>query len=62
LSKERLDFVYRFAFPRSHAELLPVRYSNKERSACETQVKEEGDVCESARLRPGRADDDHDVV
>jgi hypothetical protein len=27
LQKERLDFVYHFAFPASHAELLPVRQS-----------------------------------
>lgn len=25
LTRERLEFVYRFAFPPSHAELLPVR-------------------------------------
>lgn len=41
LSKERLDFVYHFAFPPSHAELLPVRESKKERSAYEEQLKEE---------------------
>ena len=39
LSKERLDFVYRFAFPPSHAELLPVRESKKERAAFEEQNK-----------------------
>ena len=33
LTKERLDFVYHFAFPPSHAELLPVRESKKERQA-----------------------------
>ena len=33
LTKERLDFVYHFAFPPSHAELLPVRESKKERLA-----------------------------
>ena len=33
LTKERLDFVYHFAFPASHAELLPVRESKKERFA-----------------------------
>jgi hypothetical protein len=41
LSKERLDFVYHFAFPASHAELLPVRESKKERNAYEAQLKEE---------------------
>lgn len=35
LNKERLDFVYHFAFPPSHAELLPVRESKKERNAYE---------------------------
>lgn len=33
LTEERLDFVYHFAFPPSHAELLPVRESRKERQA-----------------------------
>jgi len=32
LSRERLEFVYHFAFPPSHAELLPVRESKKERT------------------------------
>ena len=41
LTKERLDFVYHIAFPPSHAELLPVRESKKERSAYEVQLKEE---------------------
>ena len=41
LSKERLDFVYHFAFPASHTELLPVRESKKERNAYEAQLKEE---------------------
>jgi len=39
LTKERLDFVYHFAFPPSHAELLPVRQSKKERKAFEQQVE-----------------------
>ena len=38
LAKERLDFVYRFAFPPSHAELLPVRESKRERVAYEEQL------------------------
>jgi hypothetical protein len=33
LTRERLEFVYHFAFPPSHAELLPVRESKKERRA-----------------------------
>lgn len=39
LSKERLDFVYHFAFPPSHAALLPVRDSQKERDAYEKQIE-----------------------
>src|SRR5260370_1003275 len=38
LAKERLDFVYHFAFPPGHAELLPVRDSKKERHAYEEQL------------------------
>src|SRR5262249_58567272 len=41
LMKERLDFVYHFAFPPSHAQLLPVPESKKERSAYELQLKED---------------------
>jgi hypothetical protein len=43
LTKERLDFIYRFAFPPSHAELLPVRESKKEQKEYEAQLKEEED-------------------
>jgi hypothetical protein len=43
LTKERLDFVYHFAFPPSHAELLPVRESKKERSAYAAQLDAEED-------------------
>jgi hypothetical protein len=38
LTKERLEFVYQFAFPPSHAELLPVRDSMKERKAYAEQT------------------------
>lgn len=62
LSKERLDFVYHFAFPRSHAELLPVRESKKERSAYDAQIKEEGDVGESAGFDPESATDEDDTL
>ena len=41
LTKERLDFVYHFAFPPSHAELLPVRQSKQERTAYDAQAMEE---------------------
>jgi len=38
LNKERLDFICHFAFPASHAELLPVRESKKERTAFNNQL------------------------
>ena len=41
LTQERLDFVYHFAFPPSHAELLPVRASKKERSAYEQMLSQD---------------------
>jgi hypothetical protein len=41
LTKERLDFVYRFAFPPSHADLLPVRSVLKEERAYAAQMREE---------------------
>ncbi len=37
---DRLDFVKDFVFPPSHAELLPVRESKKERAAYEEQMSE----------------------
>ena len=43
LNKERLDFVYQFVFPPSHAELLPVRESKKERTAFQEQLKSAAD-------------------
>ncbi len=58
LTKERLDFVYHFAFPPSHAELLPVRESKKERSAYEAQLKEEDIEEKSAGFGPESADED----
>ena len=39
LTEERLDFVYHFVFPPSHATLLPVRDSMKERNAYEEQMR-----------------------
>jgi hypothetical protein len=38
LNIDRLNFVKDFVFPPSHAELLPVRQSKKERTAYETQT------------------------
>ena len=40
LRKERLEFVYHFAFPGSHSELLPVRQSKKERGAYDAQARD----------------------
>jgi len=49
IKQRTAGFCLPFAFPRSHAELLPVRESKKERSAYEAaQAKEEGDGGESA--------------
>jgi len=38
LNIDRLNFVKDFVFPPSHAELLPVRGSKKERAAYEQQM------------------------
>lgn len=50
LTKERLDFVYHFVFPPSHAELLPVRESKKERAEFQAQLdgeeNQQDDGCE----------------
>jgi hypothetical protein len=39
LNIDRLNFVKDFVFPPSHAELLPVRESKKERAAYEEQIR-----------------------
>ncbi len=57
LTKERLNFVYHIAFPPSHADLLPVRESKKERSAYEAQLKEEEAGGESRELGAQMDDD-----
>ena len=59
LTKERLDFVYHFAFPPSHAELLPVRDSKKERLAYEAQVNEEGNP---SAFGPNREEEGSDEI
>jgi hypothetical protein len=46
LNIERLNFVKDFVFPPSHAELLPVRESKKEREAYEEQMGRENTVLE----------------
>jgi hypothetical protein len=40
LTGERLDFICRFVFPPSHAVLLPVRDSKKERNGYAAQMKD----------------------
>jgi hypothetical protein len=57
LTKERLEFVYHFAFPPSHSELLPVRESKKERIAYEEQMNEDG----PARFGPHDEDGSDDM-
>ena len=42
LTEERLDFICHFVFPPSHAGLLPVRESKKERNAYGAQLEEAG--------------------
>jgi len=41
--EDRLDFVIKFAFPRSHVDLLPVRQAKKERAAYAAQMQDEDD-------------------
>jgi hypothetical protein len=54
LTRERLEFVYHFAFPPSHAELLPVRESKKERGAYRRQSAKAAEGAPPA-FAPGRA-------
>ncbi|MGE5114345.1 MAG: hypothetical protein ACM3JB_26075 [Acidobacteriaceae bacterium] len=41
LNRDRLDFVQRFVFPPSHAELLPVRSAKKEQASYDQQMRKE---------------------
>jgi hypothetical protein len=59
LTKERLDFVYHFAFPPSHGELLPVRESKKERNAYEAQLRDETGVTSDFIREAADKGDDH---
>jgi hypothetical protein len=43
LSAERLNFVQTFVFPRSHADLLPVRNAKKEQAAYDEQLQKEAE-------------------
>lgn len=47
LSEDRLEFVFKFVFPRSHVDLLPVRAAKKEREAYVAQMREEQDDFEA---------------
>lgn len=38
IRSDRLEFIFRFVFPRNHADLLPVRSAKKERTAYEQQM------------------------
>jgi hypothetical protein len=58
LTEERLDFVYHFVFPPSHAELLPVRESKKERNAYGAQLEEAG----NQRFGPDVSGEGREVV
>jgi hypothetical protein len=58
LTKERLDFVYLCAFLPSHAELLPVRESKKERIAYEAQLEED----RTAAFGPEHVDEGGDAI
>jgi len=42
LNRERLDFIQNFVFPSSHARLLPVRESKKERAEYEARFGKKG--------------------
>ena len=60
LTKERLDFVYQFAFPPSHTELLPVQSAQKEQRAYEAQIQEE--LENSRALGLGKSNDEADEL
>jgi hypothetical protein len=53
LNRDRLDFIQNFVFPSSHARLLPVRESKKERAAYDKRF-------ESAKYQSAGANDEED--
>jgi hypothetical protein len=59
LTEERLDFVYQFVFPPSHATLLPVRESLKESNAYQEQMKGKHAARDTAGFGSEDADEDH---
>jgi hypothetical protein len=64
ISIDRLEFVRLYVFPPSHAELLPVRESKKERLAYQSQLEDDEDGREDQRAAcgPDRVDDDDESL
>jgi hypothetical protein len=62
LAEERLDFVYHFVFPPSHATLLPVRESMKECSAYEEQIGGKRAARATTGLRSENAAEEGDML
>ncbi len=64
MSLDRLEFVRLYVFPPSHAELLPVRESKKERLAYQSQLEEdeEGVDARPEAFAPDRVDEDSDSL
>jgi hypothetical protein len=53
IRSDRLEFIFRFVFPRNHVDLLPVRSAKKERAAYEQQMLAKRSVIKaSSELRP----------
>jgi hypothetical protein len=48
IREDRLEFIFRFVFPRSHVDLLPVRQAKKERAAYAAQMEDEDEGFEPA--------------
>ncbi|HJX85300.1 MAG TPA: hypothetical protein VJ723_13240 [Candidatus Angelobacter sp.] len=44
--EDRLEFVFKFVFPRSHVDLLPVRQAKRERRAYAAQMQDDSDEFE----------------
>lgn len=62
LTEERLDFVYHFVFPPSHATLLPVRESMKECNAYEEQTRGKTAARATAGLRSENPAEEGDML
>lgn len=61
IRSDRLEFIFRFVFPRNHVDLLPVRSAKKERAAYERQVLAEKAVADtgSQRLQSSSGSPEH---